>query len=191
MQRMTRGRAWRLGALAALFVVALVVRYGTEWGASLSTAKVRDLVQHAGAAGVLLFLVAFAIGELLHVPGLVFVAAAVLTWGRVAGGAIAYAGALVSVSVSFAVVRGIGGKALAEVDWKAGRWRWVGKLMDQLERRPIATVTLLRLLLLIAPALNYALALSPVRFADYLIGSALGLALPVALAAVFFQYLLR
>jgi uncharacterized membrane protein YdjX (TVP38/TMEM64 family) len=190
-RRMNRGRLVRLGVLAALLVAALFVRYGTEWGASLSTAKVRELVQNAGAAGVLLFMAAFAIGELLHVPGLVFVAAAVLSWGRLAGGAIAYTGAIVSVSLSFAVVRGIGGKALAEVDWKARRWRLVAKLMDQLERRPVATVAVLRMIMWIAPALNYALALSAVRFRDYLLGSAIGLALPLAAAAAFFQYLLK
>src|SRR6185369_12146746 len=107
---MMRSRVIRLALLGAIVAALLIVRYTTSFGASLSTARVRELVQQAGVAGVGIFLVAFAVGELLHVPGLVFVGAAVLAWGRAGGGAIAYLGALVSVSVSFAVVRGVGGQ---------------------------------------------------------------------------------
>src|SRR3954462_5894493 len=112
---MDRARLLRLGPRAAVAAALLVVRYETRFGAELSTANVRAHVQHAGAAGVALFVVIFAVGELLHVPGLVFVAAAVMAWGRLAGGAAAYAGAIVSVSVSFVVVRAIGGQPLAAV----------------------------------------------------------------------------
>ncbi|MGZ3441285.1 MAG: DedA family protein, partial [Polyangia bacterium] len=85
---MNRARLLRLGILAAVVVALLVVRFTTSFGSSLSTAHIRDLVQHAGAAGVAVFIVAFAVGELLHVPGMVFVAAAVMAWGRVGGGAL-------------------------------------------------------------------------------------------------------
>lgn len=183
---MNRARLWRLVILAVVLIALVVVRYGTSFGASVSTTRIRGLVQAAGFAGVAIYLVIFAIGELLHVPGLVFVAAAVMSWGHLGGGVIAYAGALVSVTLSFFVVRGIGGQALAEL-----KWRWVQKVMARLDERPILTVALLRLTLWIAPALNYALALSRIRYRDYLIGSAIGLALPIAGASLFFQYLLR
>jgi uncharacterized membrane protein YdjX (TVP38/TMEM64 family) len=120
------------------------------------------------------------------VPGLVFVAAAVLVWGRIAGAALAYGGALVAVSFSFAVVRAIGGQPLGELKQK-----WVRATLAQLDKRPIRTVALLRLVLWIAPALNYALALSPIRYREYVIGSAIGLVLPVGTAAAFLEFLLR
>jgi uncharacterized membrane protein YdjX (TVP38/TMEM64 family) len=183
---MNRARVLRLAILAAVVVALLVVRYTTSFGASLSTARIRDLVQHAGAAGIALFVVAFTVGELLHVPGMVFVAAAVMAWGRVGGGAIAYVAALVSVSVGFAVVRAIGGQPLATI--KQPRIR---AILARLDRRPILTVALLRLILWVAPALTYALALSSVRFRDYLLGSALGLAMPMTLAAALFGIWLR
>jgi uncharacterized membrane protein YdjX (TVP38/TMEM64 family) len=183
---MSRGRVIRLALLGALVGALIIIRYTTSFGSSLSTARVRELVQQAGPAGVALFVLAFAVGELLHVPGLVFVAAAVLAWGRIAGGALAYGGALVAVSFSFAVVRAIGGQPLGEVKQK-----WVRAMLAQLDKRPIRTVALLRLVLWIAPALNYALALSPIRYRDYVIGSAIGLALPVATAAAFLEFLLR
>lgn len=172
----------RLVFLAALVAVLLVLRYETHLGASLSTAHLRDLVQRAGAAGVAVFVVAFACGELLHVPGIVFVAAAVLAWGRLAGGAVAYLGALVAVSLVFVIVRAVGGQPLGEL--KQPRLR---AIMARLEERPIRTVALLRLVLWLAPALTYALALSRIRYRHYVAGSALGLALPVAAAAAFFE----
>ena len=55
--------------------------------------------------------------------------------------------------------------------------------------RRIRTVFLLRLFLWLAPALNYALALTHVKYRDYLIGSALGLIVPVAGAALLFDWL--
>jgi uncharacterized membrane protein YdjX (TVP38/TMEM64 family) len=178
---MNRARLLRLGILAAVVVALLVVRFTTSFGSSLSTARIRDLVQHAGAAGVAVFIVAFAVGELLHVPGMVFVAAAVMAWGRVGGGALSYVAALVSVSLGFAVVRAIGGQPLATIERPRVR-----ALLARLDQRPILTVALLRLFLWVAPALNYALALSSVRYRDYAIGSAIGLALPMAIAAALF-----
>jgi uncharacterized membrane protein YdjX (TVP38/TMEM64 family) len=178
---MNRARMLRLAILAAVVVALLVVRYTTSFGASLSTARIRDLVQHAGAAGVALFVLAFTVGELLHVPGMVFVAAAVMAWGRVGGGALSYAAALVSVSVGFFVVRAIGGQPLATITQPRLR-----ALLARLDRRPIVTVALLRLVMWVAPALTYALALSSVRYRDFAIGSALGLLIPFAVAAALF-----
>jgi uncharacterized membrane protein YdjX (TVP38/TMEM64 family) len=41
------------------------------------------------------------------------------------------------------------------------------------------------------PALNYTLAMSGIRFRDYLIGTLLGLPIPIALYCVFFDYLAK
>jgi uncharacterized membrane protein YdjX (TVP38/TMEM64 family) len=178
---MKRARVLRLAILVAVIVALIVVRYTTSFGASLSTARIRDLVQHAGAAGFGLFVVAFAVGELLHVPGMVFVAAAVMAWGRVAGGALSYVAALVSVSFGFFVVRAIGGQPLEAI--KHPRVRAV---LARLDSRPILTVALLRLFLWLAPTVNYALALSSIRYRDFAAGSAIGLIIPVTIAVALF-----
>lgn len=172
----------RLLLLAALVVALIVVRHTTRFGASLSTAHLREVVQHAGAAGVGVFLIAFACGELLHVPGLVFVGTAVLAWGRLTGGALAYMGALVAVSLAFVIVRAVGGQPLGEL-----RQPRLRAIMARLEQQPIRTVAVLRLFLWLAPALTYALALSRIRYRHYVAGSAIGLALPVAAFAALFE----
>jgi uncharacterized membrane protein YdjX (TVP38/TMEM64 family) len=63
------------------------------------------------------------------------------------------------------------------------------KLFSQLDARPITSVTLLRVLFQTVPPLNYALALSGVKFHHYLIGSLLGLPLPIFLYCLFFDQL--
>jgi hypothetical protein len=54
------------------------------------------------------------------------------------------------------------------------------RILSHLDGHPVRTIFLLRLLLWMAPQLNYALALSNVRFRSYLLGTALGLLAPIA-----------
>jgi len=56
--------------------------------------------------------VLFTTGQLLRVPGAVFVAAAVAVYGRYFGMVVALLGALVSVTVNFAVVRAFADRRL-------------------------------------------------------------------------------
>lgn len=174
--------------LALVLVVGGLVLAARWSGATedLSVERVRDAMEDAGAWGFALFLLVFAAGELAHVPGLVFVAAAILAYGRVTGAAAAYSGAVLSVCVSFAVVRGVGGKLLSTIERPAIR-----TILDRLEEKPIRVVALLRLILWMAPPLNYALAMSNVRFRDYLVGSLIGLVIPIILAATFLDWLVE
>jgi uncharacterized membrane protein YdjX (TVP38/TMEM64 family) len=113
-------------------------------------------------------------------------AAGVLAYGPALGGPLAFLGAAASVSVSFWVVRAIGGRPLGEL-----RYRWVRRMLAQLDARPVATIAMLRLVLILAPPLNYALAMSPVSFAHYFLGSVLGLVVPITLAIALFDYLMK
>ena len=179
----SRTNRWRMVALAALFFVPLLIAWQTGLTERLDVETVREIMQSAGIFGVLIFMALFAIGELMHVPGWVFMGAASIAYGPVFGSLAAYVGALVSVSVGFYVVRGIGGQPFGQL-----RWKWAQRVFARLESRPVRTVTVLRLLMWVAPALNYGLAMSRIRFRDYLLGSALGLLLPVPLIVIFFDW---
>jgi uncharacterized membrane protein YdjX (TVP38/TMEM64 family) len=174
--------ALRVALVLALPVVLLVVGHATGLHQRLSVDGVRAAMHAAGVWGGALFVASFCVGELVHVPGLVFVAVSVLAYGPKLGGAAAYLAALVSLSVSFWVVRSIGGRPLTFVR-RPFVQRWLAKLGE----RPVRTIALLRLVFILSPPLNYALALSGVRFRQYLAGSALGLLAPTALAVAFFD----
>jgi uncharacterized membrane protein YdjX (TVP38/TMEM64 family) len=141
------------------------------------------LVAHP-VSGLLVFVALFSLGNLLHIPGLIFLAAAVLALGRVAGGAMTYVAACVSCVLSFSLVRLLGGDALRRI-----RWRLAGALMARLDAQPVRSVLVLRLLFQTLPTLNYVLALSGVRFRSHLVGTLLGLPLPIAVYCVFFDQL--
>ncbi len=175
---------WRLLALAVFLVGSVVIAHTTGLTERVDVATVRGFMERAGTLGFFAFLAAFALGELVHVPGLVFVGAASVAYGQTLGTLAAYVGALASLTLSFYVVRMIGGQPLEDV-----KRPLVRRILSGLDEHPMRTIMILRFFFWMAPALNYALAMSKVRYRDYLFGSALGLLVPIPLAVLFFDWL--
>jgi uncharacterized membrane protein YdjX (TVP38/TMEM64 family) len=176
----------RLAILAVVLIGLFIAGKATGWTDSFGVERIRDLVGRAGPLGYVAYVAAFALGELIHVPGVVFVIAAVLAFGRAAGFVAGLLGGLISVSTTFFIVRSVGGRALGTV-----RHPFMKRLLSHLDERPIRTIFLLRLVFWLAPPVNYALALSNVRFREYFAGSLLGLVGPIALIAAFVDRFLR
>jgi len=166
-----------------LRVVILVALLGAGWWAadalglreSMTEEGIRQLTDDAGAFGAVAYLAAFSVGQLVQLPGMAFVLGARVAYGPLLGFVAGYAGALLSVSVSFFFVRTVGGKALTTM-----KWRWAQRMLSRLEERPLRTIIVLRTLFALSPPLNYALAMSSTRFRDYFAGSAIGLVAPIA-----------
>jgi uncharacterized membrane protein YdjX (TVP38/TMEM64 family) len=180
---MRRNTKLRLLALVALTLGLLALARFTGLTDELTTERLRASLESAGTLGMLLFIAVFTLGELVHIPGWVFCFAAILAYGRVLGGGLSFLGAVVSVVVSFVIVRTIGGRALEEIERP-----FMKKLLRRLDKHPLQTVFVLRTLFWMAPPLNYALALTNVRFRAYVLGSALGLVLPMVGLSVFFDF---
>ena len=176
----------RLVGLAAVLVALLLVGHFSGATEYMTRENIAHFMQSLGVWGFLLFLVAFALGELVHVPGFVFIFAALIAYGRVWGAVAGYAGALLAVTLAFFLVRLVGGSALSEI-----KQPLIKKALGPLEKHPIRTVALLRAVLWFAPALNYALGLSPVRYRDYIVGSAIGFIVPMVLFSVLFDWAMR
>lgn len=136
--------------------------------------------------GLLIFILLFSLGNLIHIPGWVFLAAAVLALGRTTGGVVTYIAASVSCVTTFFVIRFVGGDALRQLDNKMA-----ANLLRRLDAHPVKNIVLLRMLFQTVPALNYTLAISGVRFRQYLAGTLLGLPLPIMLYCLFFDYLAK
>lgn len=134
--------------------------------------------------GLLIFALGFTLGNLVQIPGWLFLAAAVLTLGQLWGGIATYFAACVSCVITFFTIRFVGGDALEKLDNAIAV-----NLLARLHAHPIRNILLLRMLFQTVPALNYTLAMSGVRFRDYLVGTLLGLPIPIALYCVFFDYL--
>ena len=149
-----------------------------------------DFLQHQilahQVAGLLAFVVLFSIGNLIQIPGWIFLAAAVLTLGKVAGGLATYVAASTSCVVTFLVIKAIGGDALRQLDNKVAL-----RIFRHLDAHPVRSIALLRVLFQTVPALNYALALSGMKFRHYLVGTLIGLPVPIAMYCLFFDYLAK
>jgi len=137
-------------------------------------------------SGLAIFVLVFALGNLIQIPGWVFLAAAVLALGRTWGGLATYVAASISCVVSFLVIRFVGGDALRQLDNRV-----VTRILRRLDSHPVGSILLSRVVFQTLPALNYALAMSGVGFRAYLLGTLLGLPLPIALYCLFFDYLAK
>ena len=151
-----------------------------------TVAFLQRLIGDNQLAGLLVFVLLFSLGNLIQIPGWLFLAAAVLALGRGPGGLATYFAASVSCVVTFLVIRCVGGDALRRLDNRVATY-----LLGRLDQRPVTSIVLLRMLFQTMPALNYALAMSGVRFRSYVAGTLLGLPLPILLYCLFFDYLAR
>lgn len=159
-----------LGFVALLWVLLQVS--GLRDQLSLETVR-RGFAEHR-LLGFLTFTALFVLANLVHVPGGFFLAAAVLALGPLWGGLATYVAACISCTVTFLVVRTLGADALRGLDNRLAR-----RLFAQLDAHPLRSVVLLRLVFHSVPALNYALALSGVPLRHYVLGTLLGLPLPI------------
>jgi len=136
-------------------------------------------------SGAIVYVAAFCLFELLHLPAIVVVAAGVRVWGVWEGWLLALLTAPVAISLPFFIIRSIGGRPLAEVQWPLLR-----RMMAKLDDAPLRTVALLRLVFFLSPPITSCLALSGVPFTQYLMGSVIGLAIPLTLLCLFLNQVL-
>jgi uncharacterized membrane protein YdjX (TVP38/TMEM64 family) len=150
----------------------------------LNLAYVRNELLSHPQIGLLVFVLLFTIGNLIQIPGWIFLAAAVLALGQLMGGIATYFAANVSCLVTFLLIRLLGGNALQQIENKT-----VIKILRRLDAHPVQSILLSRVVFQTLPALNYALAMSGVKLRHYIVGTLLGLPLPIALYCVFFDFL--
>ena len=174
----------RLLAVLLLLAVLFAVVHGTTLHDDFSLAFLRHQLADNQWSGLALFVLLFVIGNLVQIPGWLFLAAAVLILGRLGGAVVTYIAASTSCAFTFVTVRWVGGDAMRQINSPIAT-----KLLTQLHAHPIRNIVLLRTLFQTLPALNYALAMSGIRFGPYMLATLLGLPLPIAVYCLFFDAL--
>lgn len=167
-------RRWRWLAVLAFVALGWAFIEASGLRDHISLRAVREGFAQHRAWGLLAFAALLALANLVHIPGGFFLAAAVLALGPVRGALLTYVAACMSCMLTFVVVRALGSDALREVQGSLAR-----RLFARLDAHPLRGVILLRLVFHSLPALNYALALSGVPWRHYLLGTLLGLPLPI------------
>lgn len=174
----------RILAVVALLAALALLLHQPGWREHFDLAVLRATLARHLLDGGLLFVLLFCLGNLAQVPGLVFLAAAVLVLGRAGGGLLTYVAANLSCLCTFCVVRAVGGDALRQLDNRLAR-----RILARLHQQPVRSVVLLRMLFQTAPALNLSLALSGISLRQEVLGTLIGLPVPIALYCIFFDYL--
>lgn len=174
----------RLLATVAFVVILAAVAHFSGLRDNLNVNYLRALFVANPLEGSLIFVTLFSLGNLMHVPGLVFLVPAVLTLGKLWGGGLVYLAANISCLVTFLVFRWLGGNALQEL-----KSHWARKLLTGLHQRPVKVVTMLRVFLQTLPSLNVVLAMSGIKLRPYMLGNALGLPFPITFYCIFFDAL--
>jgi uncharacterized membrane protein YdjX (TVP38/TMEM64 family) len=179
-------RYWRLSGVLLFLGAAFAIVELSGLRDHLTLAYLRQTILAHEVGGLFIFVVLFSLGNLVHIPGWIFLASAVVALGPFWGGVATYIGAVISCAVTFLSIRFLGGDALREMKNKLAM-----RIFHQLDTRPITSVALLRIFFQTIPTLNYALALSGIRLRHYMLGTVLGLPLPIALYCFFFDSLAR
>ena len=157
----------------------LLVLGGLTWaGASynLSThpslEQVRSMVQSLGAYGAVACAGLCAGAVLLHIPEIVLIAIRGVLFGSVKGFLLGWIGSVAGSTCSFLIARYFMRNAV----WWAllSRFDRIQAIDERLARRGFWTILVLRLVLFMAPPLNWAIGVTRVRLRDYVLGSALG-----------------
>lgn len=178
------GRYKKLVAVALFLLALLVIVQVTGLRGNFSLANLQQTLIENRRGGLAVFVLLFTLGNLVQIPGWIFLASAVFVLGRTVGGIATYIAALTSCAFTFVTIGFIGGDAIRQLDNK-----FAIKLLQHLHAHPIRNIVILRTIFQTLPALNYALALSGVGFRKYMAGTLLGLPLPIAVYCLFFDYL--
>jgi uncharacterized membrane protein YdjX (TVP38/TMEM64 family) len=171
----------RLSLLAAFLVAVYAIGRATGFTESLTVDGIRSSMRAAGVGGFAVFVGIFCIGQLLYIPGFLFVMVSGLAYGPVWGSLASVVAATISVAVSFVIVRTIGGQPLKNLEIKRP---FLQKPLDHLAERPIRSMIVIRLFLWAIPPVNYTLAMSGVTFRDYMIAAVIGMTPPFIILSV-------
>jgi uncharacterized membrane protein YdjX (TVP38/TMEM64 family) len=130
-------------------------------------------VQHLGPAGVIVFIIAYAVATVLFLPGWIFTVSAGLIYGIVGGTLVALTGAVIGASLAFLVARYLLRQNIEELTRKNPRFRAIDEAIG---KNGWKIIGLLRLSPLIPFNLsNYFYGITSTSFIAYVAVSAIGM----------------
>ncbi|NWF73372.1 MAG: TVP38/TMEM64 family protein [Nitrospirae bacterium] len=169
----TKVRRW-IKPTAGLLVLGGLTWAGASYDLSrhASLEQVRSMVHSLGACGAFAF-VGLCVGAvLLHIPEIVLIAIGGVLFGAVNGFLLGWIGSVAGSTCSFLIARYFMRDAVRRA--LLSRFERIQAIDERLARRGFRTILVLRLVLFMAPPLNWAIGVTRVRVRDYVLGSALG-----------------
>jgi len=164
-------RALLKAVFLVLFLLAAVyvVRF-TPVKEYLTAETLGTLLDKAGIWAPVAFILVYAAGVCLFVPGTLITAIGAAIFGPYWGFLYVWVGAMIGASTAFFVGRSLGREFAASLIGDR-----LGRYDDAIERNGFATVLYLRLVYFPFTPMNFGMGLTRVRFRDYFFGTGLGI----------------
>ena len=164
-----RGIAKAAMLIAFILVAVYVVRL-TPVREYLTAEALGTLLDKAGIWAPVAFILLYAAGVCLFVPGTLITAIGAAIFGPYWGFLYVWVGAMIGASTAFFVGRSLGREFAASLIGDR-----LGRYDDAIERNGFATVLYLRLVYFPFTPMNFGMGLTRVRFRDYFFGTGLGI----------------
>jgi len=156
--------------LVAFIVTAILLVQFTPIKDYLTEEKLTGLKDAAGWWGPLVFIVMYAVGICLFLPGTLLTGLGAALFGPYLGTVVNWMGAMIGASAAFLIGRTLGREYAASLIGDK-----LKKYDDAIERNGFATVLYLRLVYFPFTPMNFGMGLTKVHFRDYFIGTGLGI----------------
>ncbi len=155
----------------------------------LNIDEMRALIDSFGSYGPFIFIGLCIAGIFLHLPGIILIALGGLLFGVIKGFIYGWIGVIAGSAGTFLCVRYI----MRDFFQKSleSRFHRLQIFDEHLAEHGFLTVLLLRLVLFLAPPLNWVIGLTRVKFRHYIAGSALGVIPGIAIACYFADSITR
>lgn len=166
-----RGKALLIAGILLIFVLAAIVfvRYAgiTDY---LNAEALGRFLATAGLWAPLVFIMIYAVGVCLFLPGTLLTGLGAAIFGAYWGFVYVWFGAMIGASIAFWIGRTLGREFAASLIGDR-----LKKYDDAIERNGFATVLYLRLVYFPFTPMNFGMGLTKVHFWDYVFGTGLGI----------------
>ncbi len=164
------GAEIKAAALVLFVITAVVIVRFTPVKEFLTAQRLGNFLEYAGFLAPLAFIIVYAAGVCLFVPGTLLTALGAAIFGPYFGFVYVWVAAMLGSSLAFFIGRYLGRDFAASLIGDRLR-----KYDEAIERNGFATVLYLRLVYFPFTPLNFGMGLTRVRFRDYFSGTALGI----------------
>ena len=164
------GSAIKAATLVLFVITAVIIVRFTPVKQFLTAERLGLFLENAGFLAPLAFMVVYAVGVCLFVPGTLLTTLGAAIFGPYFGFLYVWVGAMVGSTLAFFIGRYLGRDFAASLIGDRLR-----KYDEGIERNGFATVLYLRLVYFPFTPMNFGMGLTRVRFWDYFFGTALGI----------------
>jgi uncharacterized membrane protein YdjX (TVP38/TMEM64 family) len=160
----------KLAVLVLFVTTAILVLRFTPLKAFVSVDALSRLIDNAGFLAPLVFILVYAVGVCLFIPGTILTGLGAALFGPYWGFLWVWIGAMLGAGSAFIIGRTLGRDFAA-----ASIGNRLKKYDDAIERNGFATVLYLRLIYFPFTPMNFGMGLTKVKFRDYMAGTGLGI----------------